>query len=293
MPEIVGVKFRNGCEIHDFDTNSLELLQGDTVIVDTESGLSYGRVATPKRCSDTRPSDRPNMKKVVRRTTNEDMKQLEKNLATEERALKLCQARISERDIPMKLVSVEMVFDGSKATFLYTADGRVDFRELVKDLAANLHTRIEMRQIGVRDEARTIGGYGPCGQQLCCTTFIKDFEPVSIKMAKEQGLALNPAKISGVCGRLMCCLAFEYEGGGCGGKEQGGGTCGHAGHGGGGGGHPCHGPAAQQGGQQAKVSPQGQQADSAAKGGEGQPSRSKWSWRRKKKKKKGDGGGQA
>lgn len=285
MPEIVGVKFRNGCKVYDFDANALDIAPGDTVIVDTENGVSYARVATGKRPADN-PSDNRALKKVLRRTTDEDLKKLESNLSIEERALRLCQSRIAERDIPMKLVGTEITFDGSKTTFLYTADGRVDFRDLVKELASHLHTRIEMRQIGVRDEARVIGGYGPCGQKLCCTTFITEFEPVSIKMAKEQGLALNPAKISGVCGRLMCCLAFEYEGGGCGGKEHGGGTCGHGGGHGGGGGQPCHAP--QPAPAQAKTAP-GQEGG-AREGEEGKSSKRRWGWRRKKKKK---GGGEA
>ncbi|MDH4100648.1 MAG: regulatory iron-sulfur-containing complex subunit RicT [Nitrospirota bacterium] len=286
MPEIVGVKFRNGCKIYDFDANTLDLAPGDTVIVDTENGLGYARVATEKRPADGEQSRR-SFKKVVRRTTDDDMKQLERNLAQEERALRICQSRIAERDIPMKLVGTEITFDGNKTTFLYTADGRVDFRDLVKEMASHLHTRIEMRQIGVRDEARVIGGYGPCGQQLCCTTFITEFEPVSIKMAKEQGLALNPAKISGVCGRLMCCLAFEYEGGGCGsGGGHGGGSCGHGGHGSGhGGGQPCHTPQAAP---QAQAPQKGQEG-AGREGREEGEGKSKRRWWKRKKKKKGGG----
>ena len=288
MPEIVGVKFRNGCKIYDFDANTLDLALGDTVIVDTENGLGYARVATERRPAESDQARRT-LKKVVRRTTDDDMKQLERNLAQEEKALRICQSRIAERDIPMKLVSTEITFDGNKTTFLYTADGRVDFRDLVKEMASQLHTRIEMRQIGVRDEARVIGGYGPCGQQLCCTTFITDFEPVSIKMAKEQGLALNPSKISGVCGRLMCCLAFEYEGGGCGGKEHGGGSCGHGG--GHGGGQPCHTP---QPASQAQAQPKGEQGQEGSGKPEGEGrSKRRWGWRRKKKKKGGGETGNA
>jgi len=209
MYNIVGVRYREGCKVYNFDAGDAELHVGDTVIVDSEQGVGTACVVTEVQKEERLPSDKP-LKKVVRKATEDDIKRLERNQAKESEAFKYCQQKILEREMVMKLVRVEWAFDNSKATFYFTADGRVDFRDLVKDLASRLKIRIEMRQIGVRDEAKIIGGYGPCGRPLCCSSFLKDFAPVSIRMAKKQDLVLNPAKISGVCGRLMCCLGYEY-----------------------------------------------------------------------------------
>ncbi len=209
MCNVVGVRYREGCKVYNFDAGGLELVMGDTVIVDSEQGVGAARVVTEVRAEET-PVDKP-LKKVLRRASTDDMRRLEKNGQMEAEAFKVCQQKILEREMVMKLVRVEWAFDNSRATFYFTADGRVDFRDLVKDLAHRFRIRIEMRQIGVRDEAKMIGGYGPCGRPLCCSSFLSDFEPVSIRMAKKQDLVLNPAKISGICGRLMCCLGYEYS----------------------------------------------------------------------------------
>ena len=178
-------------------------------MVKTEQGLGLGEVATiPRNIGEEQRGD---LKKVLRLANEDDLWQHEKNLAREQFAFEFCLERIKTRDMEMKLVATEVLFDGSKIIFYYTADGRVDFRALVKDLVAKFRTRIEMRQIGVRHEAKMVGGLGSCGRELCCCTFLNDFAPVSVKMAKEQNLSLNPAKISGVCGRLMCCLTYEYQ----------------------------------------------------------------------------------
>jgi len=209
MYNIVGVRYRFGCKIYNFDAGDIPLVMGDTVVVDSEQGMGTALVATDVHQEERTPTDKP-LKKVMRKATEEDMRRLARNEVKEAESFKVCQQKILEREMVMKLVRVEWAFDNSKATFFFTADGRVDFRDLVKDLAHRFKIRIEMRQIGVRDEAKMIGGYGPCGRPLCCSSFLKDFEPVSIKMAKKQDLVLNPAKISGVCGRLMCCLGYEY-----------------------------------------------------------------------------------
>jgi len=210
MYNIVGVRYREGCKVYNFDAGDLSLVIGDTVIVDSEQGVGAATVVADVRQEETLPKNKP-LKRVLRKATPDDMRRLEKNGAMESEAFKVCQQKILEREMVMKLVRVEWAFDNSRATFYFTADGRVDFRDLVKDLAHRFRIRIEMRQIGVRDEAKMIGGYGPCGRPLCCSTFLKDFEPVSIRMAKKQDLVLNPAKISGICGRLMCCLGYEYS----------------------------------------------------------------------------------
>jgi cell fate regulator YaaT (PSP1 superfamily) len=210
MYNIVGVRYREGCKVYNFDAADIPLTVGDTVIVDSEQGTGVAFVVAEPRQEERPPSDKP-LKKVLRKATDDDQRRIEKNHAMEHEAFKVCQQKILEREMIMKLVRVEWAFDNSKATFYFTADGRVDFRDLVKDLAHRFKIRIEMRQIGVRDEAKMIGGYGPCGRALCCSSFLKDFEPVSIRMAKKQDLVLNPAKISGICGRLMCCLGYEYS----------------------------------------------------------------------------------
>ena len=210
MSKIVGVRFRPQGKIYDFDVGHFVLIPGDSVIVETEKGLAFGSVATsPKPESDRK--GKPPLKKVYRLANEGDLRQHDRNLDREKVASKYCLECIKKLDLVMNLVSVESLFDGSKLTFYYTADGRVDFRELVKMLVKRFRVRIEMRQIGVRNRAKMCGGIGRCGNELCCCTFINDFQPVSVRMAKEQGLSLNPSKISGLCGRLMCCLGYEYD----------------------------------------------------------------------------------
>lgn len=210
MIKVVSVKFNEGGKSYYFKPLKEELAVGDTVIVDTASGLVMGKVSAPVKEVEDDEIVSP-LKKVVRLANEEDMKKLKENKKKEPEAFEICAQKIVDRNLQMKLVDVEYSFDGSKITFFFTADGRIDFRELVKDLAAAFHTRIELRQIGVRDEARMLGGLGICGYPYCCKQFLDDFQPVSIKMAKEQGLSLNPTKISGSCGRLMCCLKYEQD----------------------------------------------------------------------------------
>lgn len=210
MIKVVSVKFNEGGKSYYFKPLKEELAVGDTVIVDTASGLAMGKVSAPVKEVEDEEIVSP-LKKVVRVANEEDMKKLKENKKKEPEAFEICAQKIVDRNLQMKLVDVEYSFDGSKITFFFTADGRIDFRELVKDLAAAFHTRIELRQIGVRDEARMLGGLGICGYPYCCKQFLDDFQSVSIKMAKEQGLSLNPTKISGSCGRLMCCLKYEQD----------------------------------------------------------------------------------
>ncbi len=208
---VVGVRFKQAGKIYYFDPQSIEVKPGDYVIVETARGIEFGQVMIgPKQVGEDKVT--LPLKNVLRIATPEDHVQLQENKEKEKKALVICQQKIEQHKLDMKLIDVEYTFDRSKIIFYFTADGRVDFRELVKDLAAVFRTRIELRQIGVRDEAKMIGGLGPCGRPLCCATFLGDFEPVSIKMAKEQNLSLNPAKISGICSRLMCCLKFESSG---------------------------------------------------------------------------------
>ena len=210
MPEIVGVRFKEGGKLYYFDPNGQYLLQGTNVIVETARGLECGEVVME---SHNVPDEQitHELKSVVREATPADLKRVQENHTKEQTAFGICEQKIAAHKLEMKLVSVEYAFDGSKILFCFTADGRVDFRELVKDLAGVFHTRIELRQIGVRDEAKMLGGLGICGRPFCCASFMGDFQTVSIKMAKEQGLSLNPTKISGTCGRLMCCLKYEEE----------------------------------------------------------------------------------
>ena len=210
MAEIIGVRFKNDGKTYYFDPASRKYKVGDRVIVETARGLECGEVATANRDVSDETIVHP-LKSVVRLATEKDLKQVAENLKKRDGALKICQEKIAAHKLEMKLVDAEYSFDGSKILFYFTADGRVDFRELVKDLAGVFHTRIELRQIGVRDEAKMLGGLGICGQPCCCSRFLNEFQPVSIKMAKEQGLSLNPTKISGSCGRLMCCLKYEQE----------------------------------------------------------------------------------
>lgn len=209
MSHIVTIQFAKAGKMYDFDAGSIELAQGDLVIVETERGLGVGQVVRPPKWKDEASPD--SLTTIKRKATADDMATIERLARKEKESFDFCVKRIIERNMPMKLVRVEYQFDSSKAVFFFTADGRVDFRDLVKDLAHGFHTRIEMRQIGVRDEAKMIGGIGICGRELCCCSFLRDFQPVSVKMAKEQNLALNPNKISGQCGRLLCCLDYEYD----------------------------------------------------------------------------------
>ena len=207
---LVSISFHTAGKVFDFDAKELELSLGDTVVVETERGRALGKVVREVR--EIEPKDAPpKLKEVIRMAEEADLEMCNGNDEREAEALKFCQQRVTDRKMEMKLVRAEYLFDGSKIIFYFTADGRVDFRELVRDLAQHFRTRIEMRQIGVRDEAKLVGGLGVCGRELCCCSHLRNFAPVSVKMAKAQGLALNPAKISGQCGRLLCCLAYEYE----------------------------------------------------------------------------------
>ena len=210
METVAGIRFKRAGKIYDFAPNGLELHKGDGVIVETARGMEYGYVATLPREVERTEAD-GELKPILRKATEKDLLQLERNRKREEYAFDVCLKKIEKFKCPMKLLRVEYTFDRSKIVFFFTAEGRVDFRELVKDLASVFHTRIELRQVGVRDEAKQVSGIGPCGRALCCASFLGDFAPVSIKMAKVQGLSLNPTKISGVCGRLMCCLRYEND----------------------------------------------------------------------------------
>jgi cell fate regulator YaaT (PSP1 superfamily) len=205
--KVVGVKFRDHGRICDYDSTGFDLKERDIVVVETERGPELGFVARMPMERD--PKYFKTLKKVLRLADQQDMEQGQRNLIREREAKKFCLAKIQEYKLPMKLIGVEAFLDGSKIIFYFVSEGRVDFRALVKDLAGAFKTRIEMRQVGVRNEAKMIGGLGTCGREFCCCAFLKEFEPVSVKMAKEQNLALNPQKISGACGRLMCCLAYE------------------------------------------------------------------------------------
>ncbi len=210
MQKIVGVKFKSVGKIYFFDPQQIYLRVGDNVIVETARGMEFGMVASKVRMADESELKHP-VKPVLRKATKEDEKTHQRNLEKAEEAIEICQRQIDKNKLDMKLTRAEYTFDASKIIFYFTADGRIDFRELVKDLAGIFKIRIELRQIGVRDEAKLMGGIGCCGRELCCHKWLGEFEPVSIKMAKEQGLSLNPGKISGICGRLLCCLQYEHE----------------------------------------------------------------------------------
>ena len=210
MITVVGVRFKPAGKIYYFDPGEFKLVSGDFVIVETARGLEYGEIAHGPEEVSEKSVVQP-LKKVLRAAGEEDRQRHEENLQKKQEALDICQKKIDARGLEMKLIDVEYTFDNTKVIFYFTADGRVDFRELVKDLASVFKMRIELRQIGVRDEAKMLGGIGTCGRGLCCHTWLREFDPVSIKMAKTQGLSLNPAKISGICGRLMCCLKYENE----------------------------------------------------------------------------------
>jgi cell fate regulator YaaT (PSP1 superfamily) len=208
MPKTVGVAFRTGGKVYLYDPEGLVLVLGDEVVVPAARGVGYGRVVTPIREVPADELEEP-LKKVMRRASAHDKERQKENIQKKEEAFRTARKLIQKHGLPMKLVDADYVFDGSSIVFYFTAEGRIDFRELVKDLASTLKARIELRQVGVRDEAKMVGGLGPCGRDLCCSLFLSDFNPVSIKMAKEQDLPLNPSKISGICGRLMCCLKYE------------------------------------------------------------------------------------
>lgn len=210
MTKIVGVRFRTAGKIYYFDPKNLDIKRGDHVIVETARGMEYGKVVVGNREVDSKTVVQP-LKPVFRIATAEDDEKVSRNREREKEAMKICQEKIRKHELEMKLIDAEYTFDNNKVLFYFTADGRIDFRELVKDLAAVFKTRIELRQIGVRDETKILGGIGICGRELCCHSHLSEFVPVSIKMAKEQNLSLNPTKISGVCGRLMCCLKHEEE----------------------------------------------------------------------------------
>ncbi|MBP3792619.1 MAG: stage 0 sporulation family protein [Ruminococcus sp.] len=210
MLKIIGVRFKSVGKVYYFDPKNYKLAIGDKVIVETARGVECGEVAMVDREIDESTFSSP-IKPIIRAATEDDLRRIENNKQKEKDAFKICQDKIAVHGLKMNLIDVECTFDNNKMLFYFTAENRVDFRELVKDLAAVFKTRIELRQIGVRDEAKMLGGLGICGQPFCCSRFLGDFQPVSIKMAKEQGLSLNPTKISGTCGRLMCCLKYEQN----------------------------------------------------------------------------------
>lgn len=210
MPTVVGIKFKNSCKVYHFDPAETGVVKGDGAVVETVRGIEYGDVVIgPKEISEDKVVSP--LKPVIRKATEADLLKMEENKIRAKEAFNICLKKIEKHQLSMNLVDVEFTLDVGKIIFYFTAEGRVDFRELVKDLAAIFRTRIELRQIGVRDEARMLGGIGYCGRPLCCATFLGDYIPVSIRMAKNQNLSLNPQKISGVCGRLLCCLKYEDD----------------------------------------------------------------------------------
>ncbi|MCM0647090.1 stage 0 sporulation family protein [Clostridium swellfunianum] len=210
MINVAGIRFKKAGKIYYFDPGNLAINKGDNVIVETARGVEFGECVTGIKSISEEDVVSP-LKSVIRKATEQDENQHKENKIKEKEAFNVCLEKIQEHNLVMKLIDVEYTFDNNKVIFYFTADGRVDFRELVKDLATIFRTRIELRQIGVRDESKMVGGLGPCGRPLCCSSFLGDFVPVSIKMAKEQNLSLNPTKISGICGRLMCCLNYEQD----------------------------------------------------------------------------------
>lgn len=210
MQTVVGVRFKKAGKIYYFDPGTITIQASDDVIVETARGVEFGEVVIGPREVEEASIVSP-LKVVHRKATAQDRAKMRENNTKEKEGFKICEKKIAAHGLPMKLIDVEYTFDVNKIIFYFTAEGRIDFRELVKDLAAVFRTRIELRQIGVRDEAKLMGGIGCCGRPLCCATFLGDFEPVSIRMAKEQNLSLNPTKISGICGRLMCCLKYEND----------------------------------------------------------------------------------
>ena len=211
MQQMIAIRLRDSGQVYPCNAIDLMVKEGTYVIVEHDRGFDYGLVVSGKDIPDVDKTSKDAVKKIVRAANDADLKQIEENRTKAKEAFSSCIKKIEEHKLEMKLVHAEYSFDRTKIIFYFTASGRVDFRNLVKDLAKIFRARIELRQIGVRDEAKLFGGFGPCGRELCCARFLKDFEPVTIKMAKEEGLSLNPPKISGLCGRLMCCLSFEYE----------------------------------------------------------------------------------
>ena len=210
MHEVIQVRLREAGKISHFSTGGLKFKVGEYVIVEQDRGLEYGQIISELENLRDGQIERP-LRKIIRKTNPWDHQQIEKNRKKSKELMETCDKKISEHRLPMKLIEAEYSFDRSKIIFYFSAEGRIDFRNLVKDLANIFKARIELKQIGVRDEARLMGGYGPCGKELCCVKFLKDFEPVTIRMAKDQSLPLNPTKISGLCGRLMCCLSYENQ----------------------------------------------------------------------------------
>ena len=210
MANVVGIRFRRAGKIYHFSPGNLEMKKGDKVVVETSRGVEFGEIVVPPHDETDDKIIQP-LKEVIRMATEEDIAHEAENKKKEIQALDICLQKIHKHELDMKLIDCEYTFDNTKILFYFTADGRIDFRDLVKDLASVFHTRIELRQVGVRDETKILGGLGSCGRELCCHAYLSDFVPVSIKMAKEQNLSLNPVKISGVCGRLMCCLKNEEE----------------------------------------------------------------------------------
>jgi cell fate regulator YaaT (PSP1 superfamily) len=210
MPRVVGISFRKVGKVYFFDPGDLSPREGDFVIAETARGLEFGEVMAEVRDVTEEELVAP-LKKIVRLATGEDLEREADNRESEKRAYDICQKKVTEHNLPMKLLDAERSFDGAQITFYFSAENRVDFRDLVKDLSSILNLKVQLHQIGVRDEAKLLGGYGTCGRSLCCATFLSNFEPVSMKMAKDQSLFLNPAKFSGVCGKLMCCLKYEHE----------------------------------------------------------------------------------
>lgn len=209
MPRVVGVNFRRAGPVYRFDAQGLDLARGDWVVARTNRGLELARVVVPPvEVAESEVGEE--LKPIVRKATEEDLRRADENAAREQEAMRVAAAKVAEHGLPMKLIEAQQTLDGSRMVIHFSAEGRVDFRALVRDLARALRTRIELHQVGVRDEAKMRGGLGHCGRPLCCATFLTNFDPVGIKMAKEQDLSLNPQKISGLCGRLMCCLSFEY-----------------------------------------------------------------------------------
>ena len=211
MIKVVEIKQRGGGNTAHYITGDFKVLAGDYVIVESDRGLDYGEVLSGEEIVLDKTMPQKGQKKIVRIATAVDMERIERNRKAAKEAIKTCGRKIAERNLDMKLIDAELSFDCSKMIFYFSAEERVDFRELVKDLAKIFKARIELKQVGVRDEAKMFGGFGQCGRELCCSRFLKDFEPVTIKMAKDQNLPLNPTKISGVCGRLMCCLSYEHK----------------------------------------------------------------------------------
>jgi cell fate regulator YaaT (PSP1 superfamily) len=207
MPDVVGIRFKNCGKIYDFEVSGMDIRKGDSVIIESEFGLSIGNVVVGPHQIENPGKE---LKGVIRIANEEDLRQKQENENLQREARNFCFERIMARGLPMKLICSEVTLDRKRIIFFFTAEGRIDFRELVKDLAAKFKTRIEMRQIGVRDKAKLVGGLGLCGKELCCRLFLTSFEPISIKMAKQQELVLNTGKLSGICGRLMCCLGYEY-----------------------------------------------------------------------------------